>query len=86
MKRIYIGNLSFNTTEEKLSEVFSKFGEVTSAELIKDKVSGASKGFGFIQMTDDDAAFKAIKELNGKDLDGRRVRISIAEDKGPRRK
>lgn len=86
MKRIYIGNLSFNTTEEKLSEVFSNFGEVTSAELIKDKVSGSSKGFGFIQMTDDDAAFKAIKELNGKDLDGRRVRISIAEDKGPRRK
>lgn len=86
MKRIYIGNLSFNTTEDKLTEVFSGFGEVLSASIIKDKTTGLSKGFGFIEMPEDDGAFKAIKELNGKDLDGRKVRISIAEDKGPRRK
>ena len=86
MKRIYIGNLSFNTTEDKLTEVFSAFGEVLSASIIKDKNTGLSKGFGFIEMPEDDGAFKAIKELNGKDLDGRKVRISIAEDKGPRRK
>lgn len=86
MKRIYIGNLSFNTTEDKLTEVFSGFGKVLSASIIKDKTTGFSKGFGFIEMPEDDSAFKAIKELNGKDLDGRKVRISIAEDKGPRRK
>lgn len=86
MKRIYIGNLNFSTTEDKLTEVFSAFGEVLSASIIKDKNTGLSKGFGFIEMPEDDSAFNAIKELNGKDLDGRRVRISIAEDKGPRRK
>lgn len=86
MKRIYIGNLNFKTTEDDLNQAFSQFGEVLSATLIKDKASGLSKGFGFVEMPEDDAAFKAIQSLNGKDLDGRKVRVSIAEDKGPRRK
>lgn len=85
MKKIYIGNLNFKTTEENLSEVFGTFGEVLSASIIKDKASGLSKGFGFVEMPEDDAAFKAIQSLNGKDIDGRKVRVSIAEDKGPRR-
>lgn len=84
MKRIYIGNLSFNTTEESLNNAFSAFGEVISATLIMDKITNRSKGFGFVEMPDDDAAFNAIRSLNGKDLDGRKVRVSIAEDKGPR--
>lgn len=86
MKRIYIGNLNFKTTEDDLNQAFSQFGEVLSATLIKDKASGLSKGFGFVEMPEDDAAFKAIQGLNGKDLDGRKVRVSIAEDNGPRRK
>lgn len=81
MKRIYIGNLSFNTTEEKLNETFGAFGEVFSASIKMDKITGMSKGFGFVEMPDDDAAFSAIRELNGKELDGRKVRVSIAEEK-----
>ncbi len=85
MKRIYIGNLNFKTTEENLSEKFSQFGKVESVEIIKDKNSGLSKGFGFIEMNDDKEAEKAIFSLNGKDIDGRKVRISVAEEKPKRR-
>lgn len=85
MKRIYIGNLNFKTTEENLSEKFSQFGKVESVEIIKDKNSGLSKGFGFIEMNDDKEAEKAIFSLNGKDIDGRKVRVSVAEEKPKRR-
>ena len=85
MKRIYIGNLNFKTTEENLTEKFAQFGEVTSATIIKDKTSGLSKGFGFVEMPNDDDAEKAIAGLKGKDIDGRKVRVSIAEDKPKRR-
>lgn len=85
MKRIYIGNLNFKTTEENLKEKFAQFGEVTSATIIKDKTSGLSKGFGFVEMPNDDDAEKAISGLKGKDIDGRKVRVSIAEDKPKRR-
>lgn len=85
MKRIYIGNLNFKTTEENLTEKFAQFGEVSSATIIKDKTSGLSKGFGFVEMPNDDEAEKAISGLKGKDIDGRKVRVSIAEDKPKRR-
>lgn len=84
MKRIYIGNLNFKTTEENLTEKFAQFGEVTSATIIKDKTSGLSKGFGFVEMPNDDEAEKAIAGLKGKDIDGRKVRVSIAEDRPKR--
>lgn len=84
MKRIYIGNLNFKTSEENLVEKFSQFGEVTSATIIKDRTSGLSKGFGFVEMPNDDDAEKAISGLKGKDIDGRKVRVSIAEDKPKR--
>lgn len=85
MKRIYIGNLNFKTTEENLTEKFAQFGEITSATIIKDKTSGLSKGFGFVEMPNDDEVEKAIAGLKGKDIDGRKVRVSIAEDKPKRR-
>ena len=85
MKRIYIGNLNFKTTEEILTEKFSEFGEVSSATIIKDRTSGLSKGFGFVEMPDDLYAEKAIAGLKGKDIDGRKIRVSIAEDKPKRR-
>ena len=85
MKRINIGNLNFKTTEENLTEKFAQFGEVTSATIIKDKTSGLSKGFGFVEMPNDDEAEKAISGLKGRDIDGRKVRVSIAEDKPKRR-
>ena len=83
-KKIYAGNLSFATTEDRLSNLFGQYGEVLSASIIKDKVTGQSKGFGFVEMTDDVLADKAIDALNGKEVDGRRIRVSEAQDR-PRR-
>ncbi len=86
-KRIYVGNLSYSTKEETLNEYFSIYGEVVSAVIIKDRDTQQSKGFGFVEMSDDAAAEKAISELNGRELDGRKVRVNEAEEKprGPRR-
>ncbi len=84
MKRIYIGNLSFSTSENTLNSEFAKFGTVVSASIIKDKQTGSSKGFAFVEMPDDDAAFNAIRALNGTMLDGRKIRVSVAEEKPAR--
>ncbi len=84
MKKIYVGNLNFATTEEKLSSLFSQYGEVASVTIIKDKFTEQSKGFGFVEMSDDSSASSAISALDGKEVDGRRVRVNEAVDK-PRR-
>lgn len=83
-KKIYVGNLNYATTEETLKSSFEQFGEVLSAVVIKDRFTQQSKGFGFVEMSDDNAADAAIATMNGKDLDGRRVRVNVAEDRGPR--
>ena len=80
-KRIYAGNLSYTTTEETLRDIFSSFGEIVSVNLIIDKDTQQSKGFGFIEFADDSAAEKAIAAQNGKELDGRKIRVSMAEEK-----
>lgn len=80
-KKIYIGNLSFSTTEEMLSEEFSKFGQVDSVRIIMDRQTGASKGFGFVEMFQEEDAAKAITSLNGKNFDGRKLRVNYAEEK-----
>jgi len=80
-KTIYIGNLSFSTTEEVLMNEFSKLGQVNSARIIMDNQSGRSKGFGFVEMNQEDEAAKAISSLNGKKIDGRVIRVSYAETK-----
>ncbi len=79
-KRIYAGNLSYTTTEETLRDIFSSFGEIVSVNLIIDKDTQQSKGFGFIEFADDSAAEKAIAAQNGKELDGRKIRVSMAEE------
>lgn len=87
-KRIYIGNLSFTTTDETLASLFSAYGEVISATIIKDRDTSQSKGFGFVEMDDDADCEGAIAQLGGKEVDGRRVRVNYAEEKrdnGPRR-
>ena len=84
VKEQSLSALSCHNGYYALNNAFSAFGEVISATLIMDKITNRSKGFGFVEMPDDDAAFNAIRSLNGKDLDGRKVRVSIAEDKGPR--
>lgn len=85
---IYVGNLPYSCTESQLQETFAEFGEVSSANLIIDKYSGRSKGFGFVEMPDDDAANQAIKALDGTDMDGRPLRVNQAkprEERPPRR-
>mgnify|MGYP002512305634 FL=1 len=84
MKRIYIGNMNFSTFEESIKNLFSKYGQVDSVEIIKDKYTEQSKGFGFVEMTDDAEAQKAISALNGKDFEGRRIRVNFAQEMPPR--
>ena len=77
-KKLYVGNLSYGTTDGDLTDLFSQVGEVISAVIIKDKFSGRSKGFGFVEMSDENAD-TAIAELNGKEFDGRALNISEAK-------
>jgi len=77
-KKIYVGNLSFQTTETDLSTMFGAIGEVESVQIITDRDTGRSKGFGFVQMSDDAAAEKAIAQLNGKEVGGRNLTVNEA--------
>jgi RNA recognition motif-containing protein len=81
---LYVGNLSYSVTEEDLKEAFSEFGELESVNIIKDKYSGQSKGFGFVEMPDNAEADKAIKALNGNDLKGRAIKVNQAKPRGER--
>lgn len=81
---IYIGNLAYSITEDDLRQAFSEYGEVSSVNLITDKFSGQSKGFGFIEMPDNSQADAAIKGLNGKLLNGRAVKVNQAKPRGDR--
>ena len=83
-KKLYVGNLSYNTTEDGLRNLFSEFGTVASVKIIFDRESGNSKGFGFIEMSADEEASAAITGTNGKEFDGRQLRVNEAMDK-PRR-
>jgi RNA recognition motif-containing protein len=78
---IYVSNLSFNVHDEDLREFFAPFGEVTSAKVINDKTTGMSRGFGFVEMSDDAAAKNAINGLNGGSVDGRTVSVTEARPK-----
>lgn len=77
-KKIYVGNLPFTATSESLSEVFSRFGDVSSSKIIMDRETGRSKGFGFVEMNDGEAADSAISQLNGSDLGGRALTVNEA--------
>ena len=81
---IYVGNLSYETTDQSLEELFAEFGEVTSARVITDRDSGRSKGFGFVEMANDEEAKAAINEFNDKDIDGRKLRVNEARPKEER--
>ncbi|HET7838214.1 MAG TPA: RNA-binding protein [Rectinemataceae bacterium] len=83
-KKLYVGNLSYNTYEDSLRNFFQSFGMVVSAKIITDRDSGSSKGFGFVEMGSEDEARNAIQGANGADLDGRQIRVNEAMDK-PRR-
>ena len=79
---IYVGNLSFGTTQDDLRTAFEAHGEVSSANVISDRETGRSRGFGFVEMPNDDQARTAIEALNGQDMDGRELRVNEAQ---PRR-
>ena len=82
---IYIGNMSYNTTEEQLREAFENYGEVTSVNIIKDKYTGEPRGFAFVEMPDSSAATSAISGLNGQDLNGRALNINEARPRNDNR-
>lgn len=86
-KKLYVGNLPYTTDDHELTEFFSAFGQVASARVIFDRETGRSKGFGFVEMNNDDEANQAIEQGNGKQLSGRTIRVSEAkpqESRGPR--
>jgi len=76
--KLYVGNLSYTTTDATLNELFSPFGQVESARVITDRDSGTSKGFGFVEMSNSDAQ-KAMGALNGREIDGRAIRVNEAK-------
>lgn len=84
-KRLYVGGLSYDTTDDGLNELFSTAGTVLSAEVIKDRYSGRSKGFGFVEMESEEEAEKAVAQFNGTTLDGREVTVAEAKPRRERR-
>lgn len=83
--KLYVGGLAYSVTEAELEELFATVGSVSSTAVIKDRDSGQSKGFGFVEMSSDDEAQKAIKELNGKELSGRAIMVNEARPQEDRR-
>lgn len=81
---IFVAKLNFNTKEERLSELFSQYGDVTSARIITDRMTRRSKGFGFVEMPDDEAAKRAIAELDGYEFEGRIIAVSEARPREER--
>lgn len=85
-KKLYIGNLSFSMSEEELEQAFSQYGEIVSASIIKDSVSGRSKGFGFVEFAQEDSAAKAKDDMNGKELAGRMLKVDEAREQREQRR
>jgi RNA recognition motif-containing protein len=81
---IYVSNLSFNTNDAELNELFSKFGEVSSAKVIMDRESGRSRGFGFVEMPTDAEGKEAMAALNNKEVEGRAMSVSVAKEREER--
>ncbi|HQV60184.1 MAG: RNA-binding protein [Chitinophagaceae bacterium] len=81
---MYVSNLSFHTGDDDLKKLFEQFGAVSSAKVINDRETGRSRGFGFVEMGSDEEANQAIKGLNGKDIDGRSMSVSVAKEKPAR--
>jgi len=87
-KKLYVGNLSFGTTDESLRGYFSQYGEIVSINVIVDRETGRSKGFGFVELATEQAAQAAIAGLNGQEVDGRQLKVNEAKesnDRPPRR-
>jgi RNA recognition motif-containing protein len=83
-KNLYVGNLSYHTSEDTLRDLFSEFGQIESVRLITDRDTGRSKGFAFVEMSTDESADQAIQALNGKMVDDREIRVDEAKPQAPR--
>ena len=85
-KKLYVGNMSYQTTEESLYSLFAQYGDVLSARIIFDRDTNRPKGFGFVEMDQDDAALAAISQLDGHEFDGRNLKVNeaIARERAPR--
>ena len=82
--KLYVGNLSYTTSEDELRDAFAEYGEVASAKVITDRETGRSKGFGFIEFTDDEAAKRAMSSMNGAQLGGRALTVNEARPQAER--
>jgi cold-inducible RNA-binding protein len=80
-KRLFVGNLPFATTDDQLREIFTRIGPCDSASVVTDRVSGRSRGFGFVEMSSDDDASRAVTELDGSDYSGRKLTVSAAHER-----
>lgn len=82
--KLYVGNLSFNSTEDDVNDAFSAHGTVTSVNLIMDRETGRPRGFGFVEMSSDDEAQRAMEAMDGRDLDGRNLKVNLAKPRESR--
>lgn len=82
--KLFVGSLPFATTSDQLREIFAKAGQVSDANVVMDKMTGRSRGFGFVEMATDEDAKKAIDTLNGTEVDGRKIFVSEARPQAPR--
>ena len=84
MFRLYVGNLSFQTTEDSLNELFAQHGKVDSVSIITDRMTGRSRGFGFVEMSDEGEGKSAMEALNGHEVDGRSLKVNEARERAER--
>lgn len=83
-KKIYVGNMNYATTEDQLFDLFGQYGTVNSVRIITDRETNRPKGFGFVEMEEDDSAEAAISALDGQEFDGRNLRVNVALERRPR--
>jgi len=83
-KKLFVGGLSWDTTDDGLRQAFASFGEITEAKVITDRDTGRSRGFGFVTFTQDEDAKKAISQMDGTSLDGKTIKVNEAQEKSPR--
>lgn len=83
-KNLYVGNMSYDTTQERLQELFGAYGDVASVNIITDRETGRPRGFGFVEMATEEGASAAITALDGRDVDGRALRVNEAKPRAPR--
>ncbi len=84
MKKLFVGSLAWSTTDDSLRDFFATVGNVVTANVVKDRETGRSRGFGFVEMSTEEEAQRAVQELNGKELDGRAISVNEAKPQEPR--